>query len=89
MSETVIYFDGGGGGIRAAASIDGVKKAHKDFTGITPGEASLIDYLANVVINFANTFEGEISRAVLAVATLPADTQSYQGIANLVFKTRL
>lgn len=86
MSETVIYFDGGGGGIRAAASIDGVKKAHKDFTGITPGEASLIDYLANVVINFANTFEGEISRAVLAVATLPADTQSYQGIANLVFK---
>ena len=39
MSETVIYFDGGGGGIRAAASIDGVEKAHKDFTGITPGEA--------------------------------------------------
>jgi len=86
MSQTVIYFDGGGGGIRAAASINGTQTAHKDFTGITPGEGSLIDYLANVVIRFANEFEGEISRAVLAVATLPADTKSYQGIADLVFK---
>lgn len=85
MSETVIYFDGGGGGIRAAASIDGVTKNQKDFIGITSGEASLVDYLANVVSNFANEFEGEISRAVLAVATLPSDTESYQGIANLVF----
>jgi len=50
MSQTVIYFDGGGGGIRAAASINGTQTAHKDFTGITPGEGSLIDYLANVVI---------------------------------------
>jgi len=29
MSETVIYFDGGGGGIRAAASIDGVERPIK------------------------------------------------------------
>ncbi|MBM3698706.1 MAG: hypothetical protein FJW82_02385 [Actinobacteria bacterium] len=86
MSKTVIYFDGGGGGIRAAAGVDGIEKNYKDFPGITPGEGSLVDYLANVVTTFANQFEGSISRAVLAVATLPADTKSYQGIANLVFK---
>ena len=86
MLKTVIYFDGGGGGIRAGASINGLEKAHKDFVGITPGEGSLVDYLANVVSAFANEFEGDIWRAVLAVATLPADAESYQGIANLVFK---
>jgi len=86
MSDTVIYFDGGGGGIRAAASEDGLEKINKDFPGITPGEGSLTDYLANIVTTFANQFNGDISRAVLAVATLPADSKSYQAIANDVFK---
>lgn len=31
MSGTVIYFDGGGGGIRAAASEDGLEKFIKIF----------------------------------------------------------
>ena len=57
MRKTVIYCDGGGGGIRAGASVDGLDKAHKDFVGITTGEGSLVDYLANVVLSIIHISE--------------------------------
>lgn len=86
MSSAVIYFDGGGSGIRAAASINGEQTIQDDFLGITPGEGELVEYLANIVIKFAQRIDFEITRAVLAVATLPKDEDSYKAIATLVFK---
>ena len=73
MSKKVIYFDGGGSGIRAGANIDGTKSEAKNFAGFSHGEVDLVDYLADVVSKYANEIGGDISRAVLATATLPAD----------------
>lgn len=86
MTHKVIYFDGGGSGIRAGANIDGTKSQVKNFAGFSHGEVDLVDYLADVVSKFANEIGGDISRAVLATATLPADDARYEAIANLVFQ---
>jgi len=86
MSKKVIYFDGGGSGIRAGANIDGTKSEAKNFAGFSHGEVDLVDYLADVVSKYANEIGGDISRAVLATATLPADAARYDAIASLVFQ---
>ena len=85
--SNLIYFDGGGGGIRAQAIIDGNKSEITNFPGFSHGEAELVNYQAEIVINFANQVGGEISRAVLAVAVLPADTKGFESIAKLVFSS--
>ena len=82
---TVIYFDGGGGGIRAESITDGKKSEPSNFPGFSHGEAELVNFLSDVVIKFANQIGGEISRAVLAVATLPADQGRFSAIAKQVF----
>ena len=56
----------------------------KNFAGFTPGELPLVDYLANLIIDFAEEVGGTIDRAVLAVATLPADDKQYGDIAKTV-----
>jgi len=85
MNAAVIYFDGGGSGIRAAASVDGNRVAQKEFLGITPGEGQLVSYLAEIVITFAKQLNLEVRKAVFRVATLPKDKQSYKSIADLIF----
>ena len=85
--STVIYFDGGGGGIRAQANINGVTSEIRKFPGFSHGEASLVDYLSEVVSTFANETGSEIDRAVLAVATLPANADRFQAIADNIFST--
>ena len=84
MNGNVIFFDGGGSGIRAKSeSVEG-KSITKNFAGFTPGELPLVDYLANLIIDFASEVGGPINRAVLAVATLPADDKQYGDIAKAV-----
>ncbi|MSX61624.1 MAG: hypothetical protein F2765_04260, partial [Actinobacteria bacterium] len=84
MNGNVIFFDGGGSGIRAKSeSVEG-KSITKNFAGFTPGELPLVDYLANLIIDFASEVGGPIDRAVLAVATLPADDKQYGDIAKAV-----
>ncbi len=84
MLNNVIFFDGGGSGIRAKSQAGDGKSITKNFTGVSPGELPLVDYLANLIIDFAGEVGGEIDRAVLAVATLPADDKQYGDIAKLV-----
>ncbi len=86
MKSSVIFFDGGGGGIRASANINGDLSPIKHFAGFSHGEVDLVDYLADVVIKYANEVGRAISRAVLAVATLPADTERFTAVANSVFQ---
>ena len=84
MTKNVIFFDGGGSGIRAKSqSADGTSIA-KNYPGFSPGELPLVDYLSNLIIDFAGEVGGRIDRAVLAVATLPADDQKYGDIAKSV-----
>ena len=80
----LIFFDGGGSGIRAKSQITNSESIAKNFPGFTPGELPLVDYLANLIIDFAKSIDSDIDRAVLAVATLPADDQQYGDIAKLV-----
>jgi N-acetylglucosamine kinase-like BadF-type ATPase len=87
MNNAVVYFDGGGSGIRAAASINGNRVTQKEFLGITPGEGQLVNYLAEIVISFAKQVNLEVRKAVLAVATLPKNRESYKSIAQLVFQS--
>ena len=82
MSDSIIYFDGGGSGIRAKSS--GSQRINSNFDGFSHGEISLVDYLADVVINFSLEVTGEISRAVLAVATLPSDDNQFNLLANKI-----
>lgn len=84
MLKNVIFFDGGGSGIRAKSQTENGKSITKNFTGFTPGELPLVDYLANLIIEFAGEVGGTIDRAVLAVATLPADDKQYGDIAKTV-----
>jgi N-acetylglucosamine kinase-like BadF-type ATPase len=84
MLKNLIFFDGGGSGIRAKSQTDGGKSITKNFPGFTPGELPLVDYLANLIIDFAGEVGGTIDRAVLAVATLPADDKQYGDIAKAV-----
>ena len=80
----LIFFDGGGSGIRAKSQIANGESISRNFPGFTPGELPLVDYLANLIIDFAKSMDHEIDRAVLAVATLPADDKQYGDIAKLV-----
>ncbi len=90
MNGNVIFFDGGGSGIRAKSESADGKSITKNFTGFTPGELPLVDYLANLIIDFATEVGGSIDRAVLAVATLPADDKQYGDIASEVLaKTKI
>ena len=84
MLKKVIFFDGGGSGIRAKSQSENGKSITKNFAGFTPGELPLVDYLANLIIGFAGEVGGTIDRAVLAVATLPADDKQYGDIAKTV-----
>lgn len=86
MKKSVIYFDGGGSGIRASANIDGDASPIRQFAGFSHGEVDLVDYLSDVVIKYANEIGGLITRAVLAVATLPADAERFNAIARLVLQ---
>jgi len=90
MLKNLIFFDGGGSGIRAKSQTDGGNSITKNFPGFTPGELPLVDYLANLIIDFAGEVDGTIDRAVLAVATLPADDKQYGDIAKTVLaKTKV
>ena len=90
MLKNLIFFDGGGSGIRAKSHTDDGKSITKNFPGFTPGELPLVDYLANLIIDFAGEVGGTIDRAVLAVATLPADDKQYGDIAKTVLaKTKV
>ena len=80
----LIFFDGGGSGIRAKSQIANGESISRNFPGFTPGELPLVYYLANLIIDFAKSMDHEIDRAVLAVATLPADDKQYGDIAKLV-----
>ncbi|MGI9131483.1 MAG: hypothetical protein ACR2IU_02385, partial [Candidatus Nanopelagicaceae bacterium] len=71
MLNQVIFFDGGGSGIRAKSQGADCSSIAKSFAGFSPGELPLVDYLAELIINFASEVGGPIDRAVLAVATLP------------------
>ena len=84
MLKSVIFFDGGGSGIRAKSQSADGKSITKNFPGFTPGELPLVDYLANLIIDFAAEVGGPITKAVLAVATLPADDKQYGDIAKTV-----
>ena len=84
MLNQVIFFDGGGSGIRAKSQGADGNSIAKSFAGFSPGELPLVDYLAELIINFASEVGGPIDRAVLAVATLPADDKQYGDIAKLV-----
>ena len=84
MLESVIFFDGGGSGIRAKSATNKGSSITKNYPGFSPGELPLVDYLANLIIDFAAQVGGSIDRAVLAVATLPADDKQYGDIAKLV-----
>ena len=84
MTKNVIFFDGGGSGIRAKSQTQDGKSITKNFPGFTPGELPLVDYLSNLIIEFAGEVGTTIDRAVLAVATLPADDQKYGDIAKAV-----
>jgi N-acetylglucosamine kinase-like BadF-type ATPase len=84
MLKNLIFFDGGGSGIRAKSQTEDGKSITKSFPGFTPGELPLVDYLANLIIDFAGEVGGTIDRAVLAVATLPADDKQYGDIAKTV-----
>lgn len=84
MNKNVIFFDGGGSGIRAKSEGADGKSISKNFAGFSPGELPLVDYLANLIIDFAGEVGGPIDRAVLAVATLPADDKQYGDIASAV-----
>ena len=55
MLNNVIFFDGGGSGIRAKSQAGDGKSITKNFTGFSPGELPLVDYLANLIIDFAFT----------------------------------
>ena len=84
MLNKVIFFDGGGSGIRAKSEgVDG-SSTTKSFAGFSPGELPLVEYLAKLIVDFADEVGGVIDRAVLAVATLPADDKQYGDIAKLV-----
>ena len=80
-----IYFDGGGGGIRASATVDAERLPIIEYPGFSHGEANLVSNLSNIVINYANDLGGRIDRAVLAVATLPAEPKDFEAIASKVF----
>jgi len=84
MTKNVIFFDGGGSGIRAKSQSADGKSIAKNYPGFSPGELPLVDYLSNLIIDFAGEVGGTIDRAVLAVATLPADDQKYGDIAKTV-----
>lgn len=86
MSQNIIFFDGGGSGIRAKSQTNGGNSITKNFPGFTPGELPLVNYLANLIIDFAGEVGGPIDRAVLAVATLPADDKAYGDIAKAVLE---
>ncbi len=84
MSKNLIFFDGGGSGIRAKSQLADGKSITKNYPGFSPGELPLVDYLANLIVDFAGEVGGPIDRAVLAVATLPADDKQYGDIAKSV-----
>lgn len=84
MNKNLIFFDGGGSGIRAKSKSADGKSISKNFAGFSPGELPLVDYLANLIVDFASEVGGPIDRAVLAVATLPADDKQYGDIASAV-----
>jgi len=84
MTETVIFFDGGGSGIRAKSQSADGSSITENYAGFSPGELPLVDYLAELIIGFAAKVGAPIVRAVLAVATLPADDKQYGDIAKLV-----
>ena len=54
MLKNIIFFDGGGSGIRAKSQSENGKSITKNFAGFTPGELPLVDYLANLIIDFAS-----------------------------------
>jgi N-acetylglucosamine kinase-like BadF-type ATPase len=88
--ENLIYFDGGGSGIRAQSLINDIKSEVKHLPGFSHGEVDLVDYLSKIVIDFANgcdTNNDIIARAVLAVATLPSDSKQFELIAQSIFKS--
>jgi N-acetylglucosamine kinase-like BadF-type ATPase len=93
MSATkrnLIFFDGGGSGIRAKSESADGNTLSREFAGFTPGELPLVGYLANLIINFAGEVGGPIDRAILAVATLPANNEQYGQISESVFaKSRI
>jgi N-acetylglucosamine kinase-like BadF-type ATPase len=90
MSKNLIFFDGGGSGIRAKSQLADGKSITKNYPGFSPGELPLVDYLANLIVDFAGEVGGPIDRAVLAVATLPADDKQYGDIAkNVLAKSQV
>ena len=58
MLNSVIFFDGGGSGIRAKSQMANGNSITKNFAGFTPGELPLVDYLANLIIDFAGEVGG-------------------------------
>lgn len=88
--KKLIYFDGGGGGIRAGSTIESGKSEVSIYPGFSHGEANLVEYLVQVVSDFANKVGGEISRAVLATAMLPAQKSQFDEMAMKIFeKTKI
>ena len=53
----LIFFDGGGSGIRAKSQIANGESISRNFPGFTPGELPLVDYLANLIIDFAKSMD--------------------------------
>lgn len=85
-ASALIYFDGGGSEIRAEGiGADGKLLSHT-YPGFSHGETNLEDYLSQCVIDFSNRFQTEISRAVCALATLPATEAGYSLLAKKIFK---
>jgi N-acetylglucosamine kinase-like BadF-type ATPase len=88
--KNLVYFDGGGSGIRARSLLNDIESEIKYFLGFSHGEVDLVDYLSKIVIDFANgcdTDNSIIARAVLAVATLPSDSNQFELIAQSIFKS--
>ena len=85
VASAIIYFDGGGSGIRAEGRTPAGAVMRHSYAGFSHGEINLEDYLSQCVTDFASKFDNQISRAVLAVATLPPSEAAYSHLAERIF----
>ena len=84
-ARAIIYFDGGGSGIRAEGRTATGELIGHTYPGFSHGETNLEVYLSRCITDFASKFEDQISRAVLAVATLPANEAAFSQLAEKIF----
>lgn len=85
VADPIIYFDGGGSGIRAEGRSAAGTLITQTFYGFSHGETNLEDYLSHCVTEFSSKFGAQISRAVLAIATLPATEAAFSQLAQRIF----